>query len=241
VLFVSPEPTDRLTIDGRGGDDILSTSVSAMAVTLVGGAGDNVLLGGPGDDTLIGGPGFDDAIGGAGRDTAFLGGDFDRFRWRAGDGSDKVDGGASRDSIFMEGANAAEAFAVKRGRLVHDADVLSLDHLEEVDLVAGGGADTVTVADRPGFQLVDVSLAGLPITAKGDGAADRVTVDGTPGRDDLTLVGKGTTATLTGLQATVNVSHAEASDTLAIDTGRGRDRVDTSAFAPGTIGLQILE
>ncbi len=241
VQFEQPEAIDRLTIDGRGGDDILSASVASMALTLVGGSGDNVLRGGPGDDTLIGGPGFDDAFGGTGRDTAVLGGYFDRFTWRAGDGSDTIDGGASRDSIFMEGTNAAEAFTVKRGRLVHDADVLDLDDLEEVDVVAGGGADTVAIADRPGLQLVDVSLAGLPIGPKGDGAADRVTVDGTPGRDDLALVGKRTTATLTGLQATVNVSHAEPSDTLAIDTGRGRDHVDTTAFTPGTIGLQILD
>lgn len=241
VLFVAPEPSDRLTIDGRGGDDILSASVASMAITLVGGAGDNVLRGGPGDDTLIGGPGFDDAFGGPGRDTITLGGDFDRASWRDGDGNDTIDGGTSRDSLFLEGSNAAEAFSVKRGRVVHDADVLTLDDLEELDVVAGGGADTVAVADRPGLQLVDVSLAGLPITAKGDGAADRVTVDGTPGRDHLELVGKGTTATLTGLQATVNVSHAEPTDTLAIDTGRGRDEVDTSAFTPGTIGVQILE
>ena len=241
VLFAQPEPIDRLTIDGRGGDDILSASVNLMAVTLVGGSGDNVLLGGPGDDTLIGGPGFDDVRGGPGRDTASLGGHFDRFSWRAGDGNDTIAGGASRDSLFLEGTNAAEAFSVKRGRLVHDADVLTLDDLEEVDLVAGGGADTVAIADRPGFQLVDVSLAGLPITAKGDNAADRVSVDGTPGRDHLKLVGKLTTATLTGLQTTVNISHAEPTDTLAIDTGRGRDEVDTSAFTPGVIGVQILD
>ncbi|MDA0180003.1 hypothetical protein OJ997_06830 [Solirubrobacter phytolaccae] len=241
VLFDQPERIDRLTIDGRGGDDILSASVDSMAVTLVGGAGDNVLLGGPGDDLLVGGPGFDDARGGLGRDTAKLGGDFDRFSWRAGDGSDSVDGGASRDSVFMEGSSAAETFTVKRGRIVHDSDVLTVDDLEELNLVAGGGADTIDVADRPGLELVDVSLAGLPITAKGDNAADRVLVDGTPGRDRLTLTGKGTTATLTGLQAKVNVSHAEPADTLRIDTGRGRDDVDTSAFTPGVIGLQILD
>lgn len=241
VQFVAPEVTDRLTIDGRGGDDLLSASVASMALTLVGGSGDNVLRGGPGDDTLIGGPGFDDAFGGPGRDTADLGGYFDRFSWRAGDGSDTVDGGASRDSIFMEGANAAEAYAVKRGRITRDGDALTVDDLEELNLVAGGGADTVAVADRPGLQLVDVILANLPITAKGDGAADRVTVDGTPGRDTLKLVGKGTTATLTGLPATVNISHAEPADLLAIDTGRGRDEVDTSAFDPATIGLQVLD
>ncbi|RKQ84929.1 hypothetical protein C8N24_6560 [Solirubrobacter pauli] len=241
VLFAQPEPSDRLTIDGRGGDDLLSASVASMAVTLAGGPGDNVLRGGPGDDTLIGGPGFDDAFGGPGRDTITLGGDFDRASWRAGDGDDTIDGGASRDSLFLEGANAAEAYAVKRGRITHDADVLTVDDLEEVDLVAGGGADTVAIGDRPGFELVDVSLAGLPITPKGDGAADRVIVDGTPGRDRLTLAGKATTATLTGLQATVNISHAEPTDTLTIDTGRGRDAVDTSAFTPGVIGLQILD
>ena len=88
-----------------------------------------------------------------GRDVT-LGGDFDRASWRDGDGNDNVDGGASRDSLFLEGANAAESFSVKRGRLVHDADVTSLllDQLEEIDLVAGGGADTVAIADRPGLH-----------------------------------------------------------------------------------------
>jgi hypothetical protein len=48
------------------------------------------------------------------------------------------------------------------------------------------------------------------------------------------------TATLTGLPATVNVSHAEgALDTLAIDTGAGNDTLDTSAFDPKTIGLDV--
>ena len=58
----------------------------------------------------------------------------------------------------------------------------------------------------------------------------------------MTLTGKvvvAGTATLTGLPATVNISHAESADTLAIDTARRRDTLDTSAFAPGTIGLEV--
>jgi hypothetical protein len=51
----------------------------------------------------------------------------------------------------------------------------------------------------------------------------------------------GTPATVPGRLATVNISPGEARDTLAIDTGRGRDRVDTTAFTPGVIGLQILD
>jgi Ca2+-binding RTX toxin-like protein len=248
VSFEQPELADRLTIDGRGGDDIISASVASMRLTLAGGSGDNVLRGGPGDDTLIGGNGFDDAVGGPGHDVARLGADFDRFSWRPGDGSDEIDGGGSRDSVFVEGSNAAEAFALKaeKGglRLTRGTDVLRLDALEEVDAVAGGGADTFSVGDlrHSEAQLVDISLAGLPITPLGDTAADRVSVDATPGRDALTLTGKGTTATLTGLSAKVNISHAEgALDTLAIDTRAGRDTIDTTGFAPATIGLEVQD
>ena len=69
-------------------------------------------------------------------------------------------------------------------------------------------------------------------------------VDGTEKADHMKLTGKvvvAGTATLTGLPATVNVSHAEALDTLAIDTGAGKDTLDTSAFDPKTIGLDVLD
>jgi hypothetical protein len=222
-----------------------------MALTLAGGAGDNVLLGGPGDDVLLGGDGFDDVKGGRGDDVARLGGDFDRFSWAPGDGSDDVDGGASRDSLSISGSNAAEAFDLRAAghglRLVRDVDgvVMDLDRLEEIDAVAGAGADTFAVGDlgRTGAQLVDISLSPVPIVAGGDGAADRVSVQGTSGRDAIKVEGKvvvSGTATVTGLPATVNVSHAEgALDTLALDTGAGEDSVDTSGLAPGTIGLQV--
>jgi hypothetical protein len=251
VRFEQPEAADRVTVDGRGGDDIVSASTGAMALTLAGGDGDNVLIGGPGDDVLLGGNGFDDVKGGKGADTARLGGDFDRFSWAPGDGSDDVDGGASRDSLFFQGTNAAEAFALTadgRGlRLTRDLEAVAMDidRIEEIDQFAGGGADTFAIGDlsRTGAELVDISLgSGGP---GGDGQADRVSVTGTDGVDRMALAGKvvvGGTATLTGLPATVNVSHAEgALDTLAIDTRAGADTLDTSAFAAGTIGLEVTE
>ena len=240
VRVVDPQPTDRLTVDGRGGDDIISASIATMRLTLAGGDGDgdNVLLGGPGDDLLIGGNGFDDVKGGKGNDVAYLRGDFDRFSWAPGDGNDRVDGGASRDSISFSGTAAPEAFALDRGRLTRDGDVIEFERIEEINAVAGGGADTFAVG-RTDVKLVDISLASIPITPLGDGQPDRVSVVGTDKADVMTLVGKGTTATLTGLPATVNISHAESTDTLAIDTRGGADTLDTSAFAPGTIGLQV--
>ena len=112
VAIDGAEPSDRLTVGGGDGDDILSASTAAMRMTLDGGDGSDVLLGSPGDDLLIGGDDFDDVKGGRGDDVASLGGDFDRFSWAPGDGSDSVDGGASRDSLFFLGSDDAEAFAV---------------------------------------------------------------------------------------------------------------------------------
>ena len=251
VAIDGAEPGDRLHVGGGDGDDILSASTAAMRMTLDGGRGSDVLLGSPGDDLLIGGDDFDDVKGGRGDDVASLGGDFDRFSWAPGDGSDSVDGGASRDSLFFRGTDAPEAFGVqadgRRVRFTRDADgvALELSDLEEIDTLAGGGADTVAIDDLTGtpVELVDVSLANAFSAPGGDGQPDRVAVTGTPRDDRLTLTGRvvvAGTATLTGLGARVNVSHAEgAADTLAIDTRGGNDTVDTSAFDPATIGLAV--
>ena len=122
---------------------------------------------------------------------------------------------------------------------------MDLEDLEEIDTLTGPGEDTFAVGDlsRTPVELVDVSLSPGLGSPGGDGQADRVTVAGTDRDDALSLTGRvviGGTATLAGLPWTVNVSHAEgALDTLAIDTGPGDDTLDKSAFAPGTIGLEV--
>ncbi len=91
----------------------------------------------------------------------------------------------------------------------------------------GGGADTFAIGDlsRTGAQLVDISLAPLPITAGGDGAADRVTVAGTDKADALKLTGKvvvGGTATLDRPPVDgQRLPRRGRSDTLAIAGGGG--------------------
>ena len=123
------EPIDRLTINGRGGDDLLSATTvgsDAPALTLDGGPGDDVLFGGDGDDVLIGGPGFDDVQGRRGDDVVDLGSDIDRFIWNPGDGSDVVDGQGGHDVLFFFGTNDAETLDLSpRGhglRLARDVD-----------------------------------------------------------------------------------------------------------------------
>lgn len=78
VNITGAEATDRLTVSGRAGDDVIDASgLSAAAIqfaadggdghdVLIGGAGGDVLAGGAGDDVLIGGPGQDALDGGTG-------------------------------------------------------------------------------------------------------------------------------------------------------------------------------
>ena len=63
------EATDRLVINGLGGDDvIIATGSSGMSFTADGGDGADVLVGSLGNDTLLGGAGDDVLIGNGGQD-----------------------------------------------------------------------------------------------------------------------------------------------------------------------------
>ena len=119
---------------------------------------------------------------------------------------------------------------------------MTLEGIDEIDTLALGGADTFSVGDLTGtpVDLVDVSLAPSFGSPGGDGQADRVQVTGTDRADAITVAGSLTTARLTGLPATVNISHAEgALDTLAVDTRGGQDTVDSSGLAPDVIKLTV--
>jgi hypothetical protein len=234
------EPTDRLRLNGNGGDDIVSASTDLMRITLDGGDGGDVVLGGPGPDLLIGGDDFDDIKGGRGDDTAYLGADFDRFSWAPGDGSDTVDGGASsRDSLSFLGSGDAETFELAGDRFTRDVGniVMDLDDVEIVDAQAGAGADTFRIADSSVTEL----NAGL---APGSGAndPDRIEIEGTEGDDKVTVTGTKVvwgSATVTGLPVKLGISFAQIGfDTLAIDTLGGDDSIDTSGLGPDVIGLE---
>ena len=246
VTFDDAEPADRLRVNARGGDDILSASTDRMKLTLDAGDGGGTLIGGPGDDVLLGGDGFDDVRGGKGDDVASMGGDFDRFMWFAGDGDDRVDGGASsRDSLFFQGTPDAEAFGLEPHRFTRDDVAIDLDDLEIVDTVAFNGADAYAIGDMRGSDVTELnaSLASSFGTPSGDGSQDRIQIAGTAGDDDVVITGKKVFSgalTVTGLPIRLGISHAElANDTLAIDTLGGDDSVDTSGLAPDVIGLEV--
>ena len=249
VHVENSEPTDRLTINGRGGDDLLSASTVGeplIALTLDGGPGADVLFGGGGDDVLIGGPGFDDVQGRKGDDIVDLGSDNDRFIWNPGDGNDVVDGEGGHNVLFFFGTSDAETLDLsahgRHLRLSRDVEsvVLDLDDMTEINPVVNGGADTITVGDlsATGVDEVNVNLEPNLGTPGGDGQPDRVIAAGTDGDDAVTVAGGANGAvTVTGLAARLGITHAESIDSLAIDTRAGHDTVDASGLAPNTIQL----
>ena len=92
---------------GDGDDTVNAATVSAVAVTVNGGAGDDTITGGAMGDNLDGGAGDDQITGGAGEDKLYGGDDSDTFLWAAGDGNDTIEGGAGPNALVMTGQAAA--------------------------------------------------------------------------------------------------------------------------------------
>jgi hypothetical protein len=91
---------------------------------------------------------------------------------------------------------------------------------------------------------VNVDLAGDPGGTTGDGAADRVIVNGTNGDDKIKVNGDAGGVKVKGLVPTVNVFHSEVAfdspvDSLEINTLAGTDTVDSGGLADGVIQLLV--
>ena len=133
-------------------------------------------------------------IGGPGNDTVFLGAGDDTFQWNPGDGNDVVEGQGGRDTLLFNGSDVAEKFDISdsgnglpfhRVRLTRDVGNVTMDlsGIEEIDLNAFGGADTITVNDQSATDIFDVNLDLGGSTGIGDGQADAVIINGTDGDD----------------------------------------------------------
>src|SRR5205807_275428 len=141
-----------------GGADIVDASglvTGPSGLTINGGAGDDLLTGSQGNDTIIGGTGLD---------TAFMGDGDDTFVWNPGEASDIVEGQGGFDTLQFNGANIAEKFDISangsRVRFTRDIGGVTMDvnGTEQINVVALGGADLVTVNDLTGTDVLAVNL-----------------------------------------------------------------------------------
>ena len=232
-----------LLVDGGAGNDqIVGSSGDDI---LIGGTGDDQLQGRGGDDVLNGGAGNDIVQGDAGSDLINLGSGNDTATWFPGDGNDIIDGGSGSDTLDLVGSNVGERFAIDAAgsRVVLTRDVadirMDLDHIEQVDVHALGGADAVAVGDLRGTSVTGVALDLGGSGGGDDGAADAVTVSGTNLADHVTVDGAAGVVSVSGLPATTTVSGAGPGDALHVATGGGNDTALVTDAASALLAIDV--
>ncbi|HET9025044.1 MAG TPA: calcium-binding protein, partial [Burkholderiaceae bacterium] len=243
--------TENLIVNMNGGDDTFSATgnlATLIKVTVDGGAGNDTILGSNGNDLLLGGDGDDFVDGQQGNDTVFLGAGNDAAQWDPGDGSDTVEGQDGSDRLLFNGSAGNEIFTTSAngGRVLFTRNlgniVMDLNDVETIDVNALGGTDNVTVNDLTGTDVteVNVNLAGTLGGAAGDAMADTVIANGTNGDDVVDVFGAGTSVSVLGLAARVNVTNSEGvNDALVISTLGGNDSISATTLPAGVVKLTI--
>ena len=243
--------TENIVVKMNGGDDKFSATGNLAAlvnVTVDGGAGNDTILGSNGNDMLMGGEGDDFIDGQQGNDTILLGAGNDIFQWDPGDGSDIVEGGANNDEMLFNGSAIGEAFSLSAngGRALFTRNIagitMDLNDVEKVTVNALGGTDAFTVNDMTGTEVteVNVNLAGTLGGLGGDAAADTVTTNGTNGGDIIDVFGSGTSVSVLGLAARLNLTNVEgANDALVVQGQGGNDTIAATTVPAGVVKLTL--
>jgi Ca2+-binding RTX toxin-like protein len=248
VNVVHGDPTrDELGIFALGGDDRVDATgmhADALKLGVDGGAGNDTILGGAGADELRGGNDNDTIDGNQGVDVALLGAGDDEFVWDPGDGSDRVEGQAGQDAMTFNGSNAREQFDLSangaRVQFLRDVGAIAMDltGVEEIHLNALGGADRLTAGDVSGTDLTEVQTDLAGSQGVDDGSPDQVVVNGTDRSDAITPSGDAGKVSVTGLAATVDITHANAAqDQLLVNSLGGDDVIVGSDLAADAINF----
>ena len=232
-----------LNVFGGDGDDAIVGG--AGNDVLSGGAGNDDLQGGGGVDVLIGSRGLDVADGGVGNDTEILGGGQDTALWVPGEGSDAIAGGTGHDSLAFTGSDLNEVMSLSANGdnavLLRDLGNvrMDLDGVENVDVEALGGADTVTVDN---LQSTDVREADLDLSAQGGGTdrqQDTIVVNGTDRADRIDVRTRRGAVDVAGLRADTVIAGSEPTDQLQVSSQGGNDRVDVRDDAAALIHVGV--
>src|SRR5215211_2440437 len=241
--------TENLVVNMNGGDDTFTAGnglSSLISLTVDGGAGNDTITGGDGADLLLGGDGNDLVTGGRGNDTAQLGAGADTFVWNPGDGSDTVEGQAGIDTLVFNGANIAETIDISanggRVRFTRDVAAITMDlnGVEKIAFNALGGTDTIKINDLSGTGVTEVNVNLTATGGVGDAAADKVVVNGTNGGNNIQVVGSGSSVSVVGLPALVNVTGSEgANDALVVKCLDGNDTISAATLSAGVVNLTI--
>lgn len=232
---------DRLVINAQGGEDVINaTGLAAGEVQQL------VINGGLGGDIVFGSAGTDVVTGGDGDDTALLGGGDDTFVWNPGDDNDIVEGQTGTDTLLFNGANIAEIIDISanggRVRFVRNVANVTMDlnDVEHIDFNALGGADNITINDLSGTDVTEVNLNLAATGGGGDGQSDIVRIFGTLADDVIVVTGSGSSLTVLGLAAQINITGFEGGvDQLIIEALAGDDVIEASGVASAALGVTL--
>ncbi len=148
-------------IDGGLGNDVIDLTSSIYgygSVTLVGGAGNDVLWASAGDDLLFGDAGNDDLFGGAGQDYLLGGAGNDTLNGDRGD--DLMEGSAGNDKLNdLFGNNLFYAKDGNDSLTGGDGGEIFIGGAGNDSIVTGGGADVIVFNRGDGHDTVAKSAA----------------------------------------------------------------------------------
>jgi Ca2+-binding RTX toxin-like protein len=235
VKIDGADGTDRLVVNGGGGNDvIIAGALHAGQVSLT-------IFGGDGDDSIVGSAGNDTVNGGRGNDVASLGAGDDTFVWNPGDGSDTVDGGAGNDTLLFNGANINETIDItaNHGHVRFTRDIASitmdLNGVEQIQFTARAGADTINVGDLSGTGVTQVAidLESTPGSGVGDGAPDTIVINATNRNDVINITEVNGVITVSGLAEDVTITGFEAGDQIVINGLGGDDVINGFGLGAG--------
>jgi Ca2+-binding RTX toxin-like protein len=231
--------SENLVLNANAGDDTFTAGnglAHLIHLTVDGGDGNDRMVGGDGNDTIIGGKGNDEVFLGAGNDI---------FIWNPGEGSDMVEGQGGIDTMQFNGSSLNEKMELSangsRLCLTRDVGTVSMDvnGVENVNVFAGGGADTLTLNDLSGTGVSNVTfdLAASADSRTGDGSSDTVIINGSARSDRIEAASYRGGIDVRGLAASVHIVGAEASDHLTLNGLGGNDFVDASRLQAAAILL----
>jgi Ca2+-binding RTX toxin-like protein len=174
-----------------------------------------------------------------------LGAGNDTFVWNPGDGSDTVEGQSGTDTLQFNGANINEHIDISAngGRVRFTRDVanitMDLNDVENINVVALGGNDTITINDLTGTDItqVAVDLSATPGSGVSDGQADTIVINATNGDDVISISESNGVVTVSGLGEDVVIRGFDTTNDRIVINGLGGDDVITASGLPA--GIQI--
>jgi Ca2+-binding RTX toxin-like protein len=237
VVLHGAEAHDQLTLRLGAGNDLANLTAlaaGAIAVTVEGGDGDDVVIGHAGSDRVIGGKGIDLVQMGAGDD---------RYEWRIGDGNDQVDGGAGTDTLAATASHGNDRIDLRGDAggatlsTVQGGENLRLSAIERVELAMLGGRDDVSLSGLEGSGIAEIALSLSP-----DGAAgtpDRVITGASSADDSITLAAQPGGLMLQGMPWRASIVGLDAQDLVSVAALDGNDSID--AHLAGTAAQLRLD